>query len=56
MAQGKEWTKEELWEGKGYPIWQPYKDGHPIITIDSNWNFMNSKREEVQILHPLKRG
>ena len=48
----KEWTKEELWKGKGYPIWQPYKDGYPISTMDSNWNFTNSKEEEVKIKSP----
>jgi SAM-dependent methyltransferase len=48
----KEWTKEELWEGKGYPIWQPYKDGYPIKTNDPNWNFVNHEGEEVNIKSP----
>ena len=48
----KEWTIEELWEGKGYPIWQPYKDGYPIKTIDPNWNFTNQKNKEVSIKSP----
>ncbi len=49
---GKEWEIEELWEGKGYPIWQPYKDGYPIKTIDSNWNFINPDQKEVRIKSP----
>ena len=48
----EEWKTEELWQGKGYPIWQPYKDGHPITTIDPNWNFTNSKDEKVKIKSP----
>ena len=48
----KEWTTEELWKGKGYPIWQPYKDGHPIKTIDPNWNFTNSDNKEISIESP----
>jgi len=49
---GNEWEIEELWEGKGYPIWQPYKDGYPIKTMDSNWNFVNSNQKEVSIKSP----
>ena len=49
---GKEWQQEELWQGKGYPIWQPYKDGHPIKTSDPNWNFTNPDDEEVSIQSP----
>jgi len=49
---GKEWEIEELWKGKGYPIWQPYRDGYPIKTMDSNWNFVNSNQEEVSIKSP----
>jgi hypothetical protein len=41
-----------LWEGKGYPIWQPYKDGHPIKIVDPDWNFTNSEKKEVQIGGP----
>ncbi len=48
----KEWKKEELWEGRGYPIWQPYQDGYPIKTIDSNWNFTNAKNKEIKIESP----
>ena len=48
----KEWNETELWKGKGYPIWQPYKDGHPIKTSDPNWNFTNSENEEVNIKSP----
>jgi len=48
----KEWEKEELWEGKGYPIWQPYRDGYPIQTADPNWRFTNESDQEVQISSP----
>ena len=48
----KEWKRDELWEGKGYPIWQPYKDAYPIKTFESNWNFTNSNNQEVQIESP----
>jgi len=48
----KEWQVNELWEGKGYPIWQPYKDGYAITTIDPNWNFTNSENEEIKIKSP----
>ena len=49
---GSEWKEEELWKGKGYPIWQPYKDGYPIRTSDPNWNFVNPDQEEVKIHSP----
>lgn len=48
----KEFSKEELWQEKGYPIWQPYQDGHPIQTSDPNWNFTNAKEEEIKINSP----
>lgn len=48
----KEWKTEELWEGKGYPIWQTYKDGYAIKTSDANWNFTNSNNEEIKIESP----
>ena len=48
----KEWLINELWEGKGYPIWQPYKDGYPIKTIDPNWNFTNTQNNEIKIKSP----
>lgn len=48
----KEWAREELWEGKGYPIWQQYKDGNPIKTKDPNWNFTNLKNKEVSLESP----
>jgi len=48
----KEWRTDELWEGKGYPIWQPYKDGAPIKTVDPNWNFVNQEDKEVRIESP----
>jgi SAM-dependent methyltransferase len=48
----KEWKTEELWQGKGYPVWQPYKEGHPITTADPHWNFTNHNDKEVQITSP----
>lgn len=48
----KEWSNEELWNNKGYPIWQPYRDGHPIKTLDPNWNFINQNNEEVSLSSP----
>ena len=49
---GKEWKTEELWQGKGYPIWQPYKDGYPIKTSDPNWNFISADNEAQKINSP----
>ena len=49
--EGK-WEKEELWEGKGYPIWQPYKDGSAIETVDPNWKFTNPENNKVNIGGP----
>jgi SAM-dependent methyltransferase len=49
---GSAWEKAELWQEKGYPIWQPYRDGYPIQTDDPNWNFANSKDETVKIQSP----
>ncbi|MEL6141343.1 MAG: class I SAM-dependent methyltransferase [Bacteroidota bacterium] len=48
----KEWTTEELWRGKGYPIWQPYRDGYPIKTFDPNWNFTDANQQAVSIKSP----
>jgi len=47
-----EWREDELWKGKGYPIWQPYIDGHPIQTEDPNWNFTNQDQQPVSINSP----
>ena len=49
---GNEWQTNELWKGKGYPIWQPYQDGYPIKTADPNWNFANSHGDLVKIESP----
>jgi len=49
---GNEWQATELWKNKGYPIWQPYKDGTPIKTEDPTWNFTNRKEEVVKIESP----
>ncbi len=49
---GSKWDKANLWEGKGYPIWQPYKDGYPIKTEDPNWNFSDESGNEKKITSP----
>lgn len=49
---GSRWEQEELWQGKGYPLWQPYRDGHPIQTEDPHWNFENQADEAVRIPSP----
>lgn len=49
---GSQWHPDELWQGKGYPIWQPYRDGYPIQTVDPHWNFTNQDDEEVKIESP----
>lgn len=49
---GSQWNRSELWEGKGYPIWQPYEDGYPIRTADPHWNFTNQKDEAVKVESP----
>ncbi len=49
---GEEYKTEELWNGKGYPIWQPYRDGYPIQTLNPNWNFTNPEAEKVSIQSP----
>ncbi len=49
---GSEWKQDELWQGKGYPIWQPYQDGYPIKTADPNWNFTNNQNQVVKLESP----
>lgn len=49
---GNKWAAEDLWKGKGYPIWQPYKDGYAIQTDDPYWNFVNSDNEHVRLRSP----
>lgn len=46
------WQQEELWKSKGYPIWQPYKDGYPIQTDDANWRFTNAENKRIQLESP----
>ncbi len=48
----KEWKTDELWQRKGYPIWQPYKDGSPIKTVDPNWNFVNENNKAIRLESP----
>jgi len=49
---GSQWEKEELWQGKGYPLWQPYQDGYLIQTQDPHWNFHNQQGKAVKITSP----
>lgn len=49
---GSRWNESELWNGKGYPIWQPYKDGYAIKTSDPNWNFSDNKGKKVKVKSP----
>ncbi|GEM_PF-246947 len=49
---GSGWQQNELWQGKGYPIWQPYQDGYPIKTDDPNWNFTNNQNQAVKLESP----
>ncbi|MEM9834853.1 MAG: class I SAM-dependent methyltransferase [Bacteroidota bacterium] len=46
------WTPEELWRGKGYPIWQPYRDGQAVTTLDPHWRFTNSEGEDMHLSSP----
>lgn len=49
---GSEWDKKDLWKEKGYPIWQPYKEGYEIKTSDPNWNFSDNKGKDVKLESP----
>ncbi|MFA4872809.1 MAG: class I SAM-dependent methyltransferase [Patescibacteria group bacterium] len=49
---GGKWNKKELWKGKGYPLWQPYKDRYAVKTSDPNWNFFDNKGKKVKIKSP----
>jgi SAM-dependent methyltransferase len=49
---GSQWDQNDLWNGKGYPIWQPYKDGYQIQTSDPNWNFEDNEGKEVKLKSP----
>jgi ubiquinone/menaquinone biosynthesis C-methylase UbiE len=49
---GSRWDKKELWHGKGYPIWQSYKEGVEIKTEDPNWNLISKDGEIIKIKSP----
>ena len=49
---GNQWTKEELWNGKGYPLSQPYRDGEPIRIQDQTWNFEDTKGNKIKAKAP----
>lgn len=48
----REWEPKELWRSKGYPLWQPYQDGHPIQTEDPHWNFTSPQNPAEQVKSP----
>jgi SAM-dependent methyltransferase len=49
---GSEWKENELWKSRGYPIWQTYRDGLPIKTLDPNWNFSDRENQIVKLQSP----
>ncbi len=49
---GSRWEAHELWKGKGYPLWQPYQEGHRIETDDAHWNYANQEGHAVRIKSP----
>ncbi len=49
---GSQWDKKDLWDGIGYPIWQPYKEGYEIKTSDPHWNFTNNEGLDVKLESP----
>jgi len=49
---GSAWRRKDLWKEKGYPIWQPYRDGYAIKTSDPNWNFYDDGGKEVKLKSP----
>ncbi|MBD3280225.1 methyltransferase domain-containing protein [Candidatus Dojkabacteria bacterium] len=49
---GSKWDKDDLWRGKGYPVYTPYKDGYPVKVDDPTWNFENKDGEVVKIEAP----
>jgi SAM-dependent methyltransferase len=49
---GSQWKKQELWNNKGYPISQPYRDGEPIKIDDQTWNFEDTKGRKIKAEAP----
>lgn len=49
---GSQWNTKDLWQGKGYPIWQPYKEGYQVKTNDPTWNFSNNNGKDVKLESP----
>lgn len=49
---GSRWETDELWRGKGYPVWQPYQDGQPVETVDAHWNYTSQDGQAVRIKSP----
>jgi ubiquinone/menaquinone biosynthesis C-methylase UbiE len=49
---GGEWKQEELWNDKGYPIWQAYKEGQSIETFEPSWDFYQKDGQQVQVSSP----
>ena len=49
---GSQWPQSELWQAKGYPLWQPFEDGYQVQTAEPNWNFENAAGEIVSSPSP----
>ncbi len=49
---GNQWETKELWNSKGYPISQPYRDGEPVKIYDQTWNFEDTKGEKIKAEAP----
>ncbi|MEM1325741.1 MAG: class I SAM-dependent methyltransferase [Bacteroidota bacterium] len=47
-----EWQAAEIWQGKGYPIWQPYCNGYPIQIVNPHWRFNDPNGNAVSIPSP----
>ena len=47
-----EWKTKELWQGKGYPIWQFYRDGAPVEIFNPRWEFTNPDDVKINAASP----
>lgn len=46
------WKTDELWRGKGYPLWQFYQDGAPVEVFNPHWEFTNPDDVEIDAASP----
>ncbi|HNT29770.1 MAG TPA: class I SAM-dependent methyltransferase [bacterium] len=49
---GSAWKTDDLWHGKGYPLWQRYREGEPIRTDDPRWHFEAADGKQVALESP----